>query len=235
MILPAISRRNRRIELGERSRQRIREVASELMAERGYVGTSVSAIAKRSRLPASSLYWHFGSKQGLLAAVAAEGGSQWLDLIPDWADLTGSTLERLDKMLREIARQLSGRRDLIKLLLTLYIERDRIDQASVRTIRGVRRAAVGKFKPAMKALIESLGGGTGSNFMLEELSNFALSFTNGCFIDHEVDPEATNLARRFEQLLPAVVAVTKASIAVSSSASRKGRKKSARIARKRVS
>ena len=234
MMLPAISRRNRRIELGERSRQRIREVASELMAERGYVGTSVSAIAKRSRLPASSLYWHFGSKQGLLAAVAAEGGSQWLDLIPDWEDLTGSTLERLDKMLREIARQLSGRRDLIKLLLTLYIERDRIDQASVRTIRGVRRAAVGKFKPAMKALIESLGG-TSSNFMIEELSNFALSFTNGCFIDHEVDPEATNLARRFEQLLPAVVAVTKASIAVSSSASQKGRKKSARIARTRVS
>jgi len=234
MILPAISRRNRRIELGERSRQRIREVASELMAERGYVGTSVSAIAKRSRLPASSLYWHFGSKQGLLAAVAAEGGSQWLDLIPDWEDLTGSTLERLHKMLREIARQLSGRRDLIKLLLTLYIERDRIDQASVRTIRGVRRAAVGKFKPAMKALIESLGG-TSSNFMIDELSNFALSFTNGCFIDHEVDPEATNLARRFEQLLPAVVAVTKASIAVSSSASQKGRKKSARIARTRVS
>jgi len=234
MILPAISRRNRRIELGERSRQRIREVASELMAERGYVGTSVSAIAKRSRLPASSLYWHFGSKQGLLAAVAAEGGSQWLDLIPDWEDLTGSTLERLDKMLREIARQLSGRRDLIKLLLTLYIERDRIDQASVRTIRGVRRAAVGKFKPAMKALIDSLGG-TGSNFMIEELSNFALSFTNGCFIDHEVDPEATNLARRFEQLLPAVVAVTKASIAVSSSAGRKGRKKSARIARTKMS
>jgi AcrR family transcriptional regulator len=234
MILPATSRRNRRIELGERSRQRIREVASELMAERGYVGTSVSAIAKRSRLPASSLYWHFGSKQGLLAAVAAEGGSQWLDLIPDWEDLTGSTLERLDKMLREIARQLSGRRDLIKLLLTLYIERDRIDQASVRTIRGVRRAAVGKFKPAMKALIESLGGSS-SNFMIEELSNFALSFTNGCFIDHEVDPEATNLARRFEQLLPAVVAVTKASIGVSSSASRKGRKKSARIARTRVS
>jgi AcrR family transcriptional regulator len=234
MILPAISRRNRRIELGERSRQRIREVASELMAERGYVGTSVSAIAKRSRLPASSLYWHFGSKQGLLAAVAAEGGSQWLDLIPDWEDLTGSTLERLDKMLREIARQLSGRRDLIKLLLTLYIERDRIDQASVRTIRGVRRAAVGKFKPAMKALIESLGG-TSSNFMIEELSNFALSFTNGCFIDHEVDPEATNLTRRFEQLLPAVVAVTKASIAVSSSAGRKGRKKSARIARTKMS
>lgn len=233
MILPAISRRNRRIELGERSRQRIREVASELMAERGYVGTSVSAIAKRSRLPASSLYWHFGSKQGLLAAVAAEGGSQWLDLIPDWEDLTGSTLERLDKMLREIARQLSGRRDLIKLLLTLYIERDRIDHASVRTIRGVRRAAVGKFKPAMKALIESLGG-TGSNFMIEELSNFALSFTNGCFIDHEVDPEATNLARRFEQLLPAVVAVTKASVATSSSAGRKGRKKSARIARTKM-
>jgi AcrR family transcriptional regulator len=222
MAVSALPRRNRTVELGERSRRRIREVASELMAERGYVGTSVSAVAKRSRLPASSLYWHFGSKQGLLAAVAAEGGSQWLELIPEWQDLTGSTLERLKKMLREIARQLSGRRDLIKLLLTLYIERDRIDQASVRTIRGVRRAALAKFQPAMKALIESLGG-TSSQFLIDELSNFMLSFANGCFMDHEVDPEATNLTRRFEQLLPAVVAVTKASIARSST--RKTRKK----------
>jgi AcrR family transcriptional regulator len=222
MAVSALPRRNRTVELGERSRRRIREVASELMAERGYVGTSVSAVAKRSRLPASSLYWHFGSKQGLLAAVAAEGGSQWLELIPEWQDLTGSTLERLKKMLREIARQLSGRRDLIKLLLTLYIERDRIDQASVRTIRGVRRAALAKFQPAMKALIEWLGG-TSSQFLIDELSNFMLSFANGCFMDHEVDPEATNLTRRFEQLLPAVVAVTKASIARSST--RKTRKK----------
>jgi AcrR family transcriptional regulator len=222
MAVSALPRRNRTVELGERSRRRIREVASELMAERGYVGTSVSAVAKRSRLPASSLYWHFGSKQGLLAAVAAEGGSQWLELIPEWQDLTGSTLERLKKMLREIARQLSGRRDLIKLLLTLYIERDRIDQASVRTIRGVRRAALAKFQPAMKALIEWLGG-TSSQFLIDELSNFMLSFANGCFMDHEVDPEATNLTRRFEQLLPAVVAVTKASIARSST--RKPRKK----------
>jgi AcrR family transcriptional regulator len=211
VLLPAISRRNRRVELGERSRRRIREVASELMAERGYVGTSVSAIAKRSRLPASSLYWHFGSKQGLLAAVAAEGGSQWLDLIPDWEDLTGSAIERLEKMLREISRHLAGRRDLIKLLLTLYIERDRIDQASVRTIRGVRKAAIQKFQPAMEAVIVSLGGKP-DKFQILELSNFALSFTNGCFIDHEVDPEATNLARRFDQLLPAVIAVAKASV-----------------------
>ena len=226
MALLVVPRRNRTVELGERSRRRIREVASELMAERGYVGTSVSAVAQRSRLPASSLYWHFGSKQGLLAAVAAEGGSQWLELIPDWQDLTGATLERLNKMLREIARQLSGRRDLIKLLLTLYIERDRIDQASVRTIRGVRRAAIAKFQPAMKALIESLGG-TSSQFLIDELSNFLLSFANGCFMDHEVDPEATNLTRRFQQLLPAVVAVTKASIARPSASTRKPRKKKA--------
>ena len=54
MVLTPIPRRNRTVELGERSRRRIREVASALMAERGYVGTSVSAVAKRSRLPASS-------------------------------------------------------------------------------------------------------------------------------------------------------------------------------------
>ena len=147
-----------------------------------------------------------------------------MQLIPEWEDLTGSVLERLEKMLREISRQLSGRRDLIKLLLTLYIERDRIDQASVRTIRGVRRAALAKFQPAMKALIESLGGAS-NQFFIDELSNFALSFANGCFMDHEVDPEATNLTRRFDQLLPAVVAVAKAYVDRPSISARKLKKK----------
>ena len=158
MVLTAIPRRNRTVELGERSRRRIREVASALMAERGYVGTSVSAVAKRSRLPASSLYWHFGSKQGLLAAVAAEGGAQWLELIPEWEDLTGSVRRTPGE---NAARNRSPTQWKARSDQTVAdpLHRARSHRpGSVRTIRGVRRAAIAKFQPAMKALIESLGG-----------------------------------------------------------------------------
>ena len=44
-------------------------------------------------------------------------------------------------------------------------------------------------------------------------------------MDHEVDPEATNLTRRFDQLLPAVVAVAKAYVDRPSISARKLKKK----------
>jgi AcrR family transcriptional regulator len=207
-LLSAGARKNRRIELGERSRTRIREVAAKLVVERGCAGTTIGAIATGSGLPASSLYWHFGSKQGLLAAVAAEGALRWLDLIPDWENLSGPPHERLERMFREMARQISERRDLIRLQLALYIERSNIDPASASTIRAVRRQAIAKLHAAMAALVESLGGAP-SRFVFNELSNFA----NGCFVDHHIDPAATPLSRRFDQLKVALVAVARDIIA----------------------
>src|SRR6266496_2327682 len=51
------------------SQDRILDAAERLVAERGYTAASISLISKASGLPASSIYWHFGSKEGLLAAV----------------------------------------------------------------------------------------------------------------------------------------------------------------------
>jgi AcrR family transcriptional regulator len=67
------SPKNKRLELGEQSRENLLEVATRLMSARGYEGTSISAIAKESGLPASSIYWHFSSKVGVLAAVMDRG------------------------------------------------------------------------------------------------------------------------------------------------------------------
>lgn len=201
--------RSRRMELGDRSRQRIRQVASRLLAEKGYVGTSMGAIARLSNLPTSSLYWHFDSKQHLLATVAAEGASRWLDLIPDWKDLDGSFEGKLDRMLDIIARELKRRPELLRLQLTLYMDRARIGRRAAETIRQVRCAAVNKFKPAIESLVVALGGEP-SESINDELGNFALSFTNGCFVDHQIDPVAINLGHRFKrQLHIALVALAK--------------------------
>jgi AcrR family transcriptional regulator len=65
--------RTEREEQGEVSRQRILDAAVRLMSARGYDGTSISAIVAEAGLPASSIYWHFGSKEGvLLAAIERE-------------------------------------------------------------------------------------------------------------------------------------------------------------------
>jgi AcrR family transcriptional regulator len=62
---------------GARSREEILDAAERLMGTRGYAGTSVSSLAKASGLPASSIYWHFGSKSGVLGAVMERGAKRF--------------------------------------------------------------------------------------------------------------------------------------------------------------
>lgn len=57
---------------GEARRQAMLEAASELFLERGFEGTSVSDVVKRSGGSLATLYAWFGSKEGLFEAIAAE-------------------------------------------------------------------------------------------------------------------------------------------------------------------
>ena len=61
------------------TRNRVLEVATELMASRGYSGTTISAISKASGVMPASIYWHFESKEGLLAAVIERAAEAWFE------------------------------------------------------------------------------------------------------------------------------------------------------------
>ncbi|GAA5023139.1 TetR/AcrR family transcriptional regulator [Streptomyces siamensis] len=54
---------------GVRSRDAILDTASELMSQHGYAATSISMISTACGLPTSSIYWHFGSKEGIYVAM----------------------------------------------------------------------------------------------------------------------------------------------------------------------
>lgn len=54
------------------TRERILEVAARLFVERGYAGTSVRDIAKELGIANPSLYYHFKSKEEMLAELLAE-------------------------------------------------------------------------------------------------------------------------------------------------------------------
>jgi AcrR family transcriptional regulator len=54
---------------GERTRQRILDAAYRLFRQKGYSRVSMDAIAAATRVTKRSLYYHFVSKDALLAAV----------------------------------------------------------------------------------------------------------------------------------------------------------------------
>src|SRR5262245_65267756 len=89
------------------SRERILDAAERLVAERGYTAASISLISKASGLPASSIYWYFGSKEGLLAAVVERAARRWLPAQSRWLSNTND----LPAFLRATGRAVSEHPD----------------------------------------------------------------------------------------------------------------------------
>lgn len=77
-----MSRPTKKQQQGEQSRELILDATERLMATRGYAATAISDIRKACGLPASSIYWHFGSKEGVLAAVMARGAERFFSSHP---------------------------------------------------------------------------------------------------------------------------------------------------------
>jgi AcrR family transcriptional regulator len=62
---------------GQGSKERILQAAVRVASVQGYDGATIKRISEESGLPPSSLYWHFGSKDRLLAAALEHGFRQW--------------------------------------------------------------------------------------------------------------------------------------------------------------
>ncbi len=63
---------------GHAARRRILDATAELAGERGVDGASIGAISERSGLPKSSIYWHFGDKEALIASVVDDSYQRWI-------------------------------------------------------------------------------------------------------------------------------------------------------------
>src|SRR5260370_20703335 len=102
------------------------------MATRGYAATSISDIRKACGLPPSSIYWHFGSKEGVLAAVMERGANRFFAAIPTSEDVEGQ--------LAVLSRLQSQHPEFLRLLYMLSLER-RGDPAVAALVRRVRDPA----------------------------------------------------------------------------------------------
>jgi AcrR family transcriptional regulator len=69
-MMTAVSARQTK---SERTRQRILDAAAEVLAERGYGAARLSDIAARAGLQAGSLYYHFESREELVAEILRLG------------------------------------------------------------------------------------------------------------------------------------------------------------------
>jgi AcrR family transcriptional regulator len=98
------------------TRDRIREQALVLFTDRGYATASLREIADRVGITKASLYYHFPSKQDLLAAVVQPLLTQWRDIVTD-AEACARTPADVHRILRRCVDTLLAHRAVANLFL----------------------------------------------------------------------------------------------------------------------
>ncbi|GAA2204700.1 TetR family transcriptional regulator [Nonomuraea monospora] len=84
------------------TRERIQQVALELFAERGYDKTSLQEVAERLEITRPALYYHFRTKEDILASVV-ERLCDSIDELVAWAKEQPATAESRQEILRRIS------------------------------------------------------------------------------------------------------------------------------------
>ncbi|UPK66466.1 TetR/AcrR family transcriptional regulator (plasmid) [Rhodococcus pyridinivorans] len=176
---------------GKESRRRILDAAVEVATERGYEGTSIALVSKKSGLPASSIYWHFKDKDELIAAVIERSFSSWISgwVVPE----DGTPRERIIALARQVAKTLLESSDFLRLGLMLTLERRPVEPTARTMFLQVREQAQRQLVEAARTLSPDL-----PEEAIELLATYAMATADGLFIAHEIGGDSVDLLALFE-------------------------------------
>jgi AcrR family transcriptional regulator len=128
------------------TRARIQQVAVELFTEHGYDGTSLREIAERLDVTKAALYYHFKSKEDIVASLM-EDYAQKMDALIAWG--------------REQPKNAQTRREILSRYVDLMVGADEVfrmlhqNQAAVSTLSSAKTRGE-LFKERIGLLIELL-------------------------------------------------------------------------------
>jgi AcrR family transcriptional regulator len=171
---------------GLASREKILAAAMELFAERGYAATSVDALCRRAATTPTALYWHFGSKEGLLTAALDRAAGVWIETILKSVDLSGDPLLRLDRAMDGMRTLVEQHSNLLRLILTVLLERADSDAEA----RSVLERIFGRARAAVATSIE-LAVGPVKDAPL--VAHVALALLEGAVIRALTEPRDSDL------------------------------------------
>lgn len=96
---------------GAQTKQQLLEVAGRVFAERGYVYATSKEICARANANIAAVNYHFGSKDGLYAAVLEEAHARLvsIDLVTEITQSAASGADKLRLLLRKIVGEIAKR------------------------------------------------------------------------------------------------------------------------------
>jgi len=182
---------HQKIEQGARSREALLDAAIELIADGGYTATGVDAIARRSGVVKSALYWHFGSKDGLLIAALERTAREWVGEFETSIIVNAEPGQRLENMLQHVRNLFYERPERVRLILSALIERGPENEEvreGVERIMAVMRDAIARGMGVLPIPAERAYG----------LATLALQILTGAFLDYFANPDREVFEQRLK-------------------------------------
>ncbi len=130
------------------TRARIQQVAVELFTEHGYDATSLREIAERLDVTKAALYYHFKSKEDIVASLVEDYFGQ-IDALIAWAREQPPSDEVRGEILRRYVRIVAEQDRVLRMLHQ--------NQAAVHTMAVAKRRGE-LFKERMHSLVDLLAG-----------------------------------------------------------------------------
>ncbi|MEU5988748.1 helix-turn-helix domain-containing protein [Spirillospora sp. NPDC047418] len=199
---------------GRRSREEILDVASRVMAERGYAATSLSVLSRETGLPKSAVYHHFQSKAGLLSAVMARGAYEFFAAMRDaqaGGPEGGTPRERLTWYLLRTGEVFAARPDFLRLHLILIMSAEAAEAEVDAIVEQVRHDGRAHMNTMIAASFAAEGAEV-AQAVADELEYFGIAGFDGAFVATQADP-ARGLAGQMTLLAEAMAALGEARVA----------------------
>ena len=176
---------------GELSRQRVLDAATEVATERGYDGTTISLVSKKSGLPPTSIYWHFTDKDDLIAAVIERSFQRWLSALE--LPSGPGTREQAIGLGTQLAQALLDAPDFQRLGLMLTLEHRPVEPRARQMFLQVRDNAFHRFAQIVRDVAPGL-----DDQSVRLLTTYAIAGADGLFIAKEVGGDSVDLIRLFD-------------------------------------
>jgi len=179
---------------GAQTRERILDAAVELFASQGYAASGVSEIARRARIEKAAVYWHFASKQELLAEVIDRIDAGWIEEIRRQLAEVGEPYERLRLFVEGLRRLVAEQSHLLRLMMNVALDGSDVSPESRDAVRRIldRTAAVitEEFETALGVALPDA----------DMIARLSLGYLFEATLRGAVDPEHLELDRLFKYL-----------------------------------
>lgn len=182
---------HQKLEQGARSREALLDAAIELIAEGGYTATGVDSIARRSGVVKSALYWHFGSKDGLLVAALERTAREWVAQFEATVVESAEPQQRLENLVALVRDLFIDRPDRVRLIMAALIERGSTNEdvrEGVARIMDVMREAIAR---GMRVLPIP-------PHRIEGIATLTLETLAGAFLDHYANADLALFEHRLK-------------------------------------